>query len=118
MRTEGRQHGARSLLTAERVDEHEYSGAIPPTQLVDRSYSAYSGLRRAFSGIPPTQLVDCSYSAYNEAAARLFWNPTNAVGGLFIRGLQSQPQSVLGLSVNDPPTALVVFRNTVPQASP
>ncbi len=42
---------------------HKYSGAIPPTQLVVRSYSAYTGL---WAGIP---------------------NPTNAVGGSFISNL-------------------------------
>jgi len=87
MRTEGRQHGARSLLTAEKwmnasiqVQSHQRSWWIVHTRPTTR-------LRRAFSGIPPTQLVDRSYPAYNEAAARLFWNPTNAVGGSFILGL-------------------------------
>src|SRR5262249_54337713 len=39
---------------------------IPPTQLVDLSYSAYK--REATFGpvIPPTQLVDTSYFAYNS----------------------------------------------------
>jgi hypothetical protein len=41
----------------------EYSGAIPPTQLVDRSYVAYTG---RWPAIP---------------------NPTNAVGGSFIFNL-------------------------------
>jgi hypothetical protein len=41
----------------------EYSGAIPPTQLVDRSYSAYTG-HWAGSQIPPTQLVDSSLDIY------------------------------------------------------
>ncbi|MEK6324609.1 MAG: hypothetical protein AABN33_23455, partial [Acidobacteriota bacterium] len=41
---------------------------IPPTQLVDRSYSAYTEAAARPSGIPPTQLVDRSYSAYTEAA--------------------------------------------------
>src|SRR2546430_312725 len=41
--------------------------------------------------IPPTQLVDCSYSTYrNSWQARLPPNPTNAVGGLFILNLQKQ----------------------------
>jgi hypothetical protein len=42
---------------------HNYSVAIPPTQLVDRSYSAYTG---QWAGVP---------------------NPTNAVGGSFIFNL-------------------------------
>jgi hypothetical protein len=41
------------------------------------------------SGIPPTQLVDCSYSAYINAAERPVPNPTNAVGGSFILSLQN-----------------------------
>src|SRR5216117_2700536 len=41
--------------------------------------------------IPPTRLVDYSYSAYrNSWQARLPPNPTNAVGGLFILSLQKQ----------------------------
>src|SRR5437867_1101712 len=76
-----------------------------------------TGLRHAFSGIPPTQLVDCSYSAYAETCGSVFWNPTNAVGGLFILGLRAHRQPVLGLGMNDPPTALVGFQNAVPQAS-
>ncbi len=43
---------------------HKYSGAIPPTQLVDRSYSAYE-IRITASIL----------------------NPTNEVGGLFIFNL-------------------------------
>src|SRR5258706_180080 len=61
---------------------------------------------RGPSRIPPTQLVDCSYSAHKERARaeshqRSWWivhtqptkngrgpNPTNAVGGLFILSLQ------------------------------
>src|SRR6185503_19316658 len=78
--------------------------------------------------IPPTQLVDCSYSAYKtrnraplpeshqrswwiahtqprrRATSRLFPNPTNAVGGLFILSLQdAQPAA----SSRIPPTQLV-----------
>src|SRR5262249_39770010 len=65
---------------------------IPPTQLVDGSYSAYNGphAEHAVSEIPPPQLVDRSYSAYNEPRLEDagFRNPTNAVGGLFILSLQ------------------------------
>ena len=39
---------------------------IPPTQLVDRSYSAYKRRSKALSRIPPRQLVDRSYSAYKS----------------------------------------------------
>src|SRR3989442_617058 len=39
---------------------------IPPTQLVDRSYSAYRAAHAVPSQIPPTQLVDGSYSAYKR----------------------------------------------------
>src|SRR2546426_734084 len=47
--------------------------------------------RLGFPQIPPTQLVDCSYSTYrNSWQARLPPNPTNAVGGLFILNLQKQ----------------------------
>src|SRR5258706_13412920 len=35
------------------------------------------------SGIPPTQLVDRSYSSYGEACDTGFRNTTNAVGGSF-----------------------------------
>jgi hypothetical protein len=73
--------------------KHEYSSQIPPTQLVDRSYSAYA------KGKEP-------------------WvrNPTNAVGGLFIPNLNvDQPQSEsdrrVRLCMNNPPTALVGFED-------
>src|SRR6185369_18075871 len=48
--------------------------------------------RRALrSQIPPTQLVDPSYSAYKERQARApLPNPTNAVGGSFILSLQGE----------------------------
>ncbi|MGH9426237.1 MAG: hypothetical protein ACRD2L_08040, partial [Terriglobia bacterium] len=46
------------------------SDAIPPRQVVDRSYSAYVGNAPRPSRIPPTQLVDCSYSAYVGNAPR------------------------------------------------
>src|SRR6185436_10926194 len=39
--------------------------------------------------IPPTQLVDRSYSAYRQPAPGRVWNPTNAVGGSFILSLQA-----------------------------
>src|SRR5215471_11293243 len=61
---------------------------IPPTQLVDCSYSAYTGEPRLPPVIPPTQLVDCSYPAYKRRTPTSFGNPTNAVGGLFILSLQ------------------------------
>ena len=44
-----------------------FSG-IPPTELVDSSYSAYTGRAAGrISGIPPTELVDGSYSALSLA---------------------------------------------------
>src|SRR5712691_8159885 len=45
---------------------------------------------RAVTKIPPTQLVDRSYSAYKRDCGSLR-NPTNAVGGLFILGLRERP---------------------------
>ena len=48
------------------------SSQIPPTQLVDRSYSAYGTAQRlGFPQIPPTQLVDRSYSAYSRGKPRM-----------------------------------------------
>src|SRR6266436_8283963 len=46
-------------------------------------------ISRARSRIPPTQLVDCSYSAYILHQPRSLPNPTNAVGGLFILSLHT-----------------------------
>src|SRR5678815_5932100 len=40
------------------------------------------------SRIPPTQLVDRSYTTYRGARRSLLPNPTNAVGGSFIHNLQ------------------------------
>src|SRR2546426_10728842 len=60
---------------------------IPPTQLVDCSYSAYKNGRPNASRILPTQLVGCSYSAYKNSRPNASPNPTNAVGGLFIFSL-------------------------------
>src|SRR5437773_1231497 len=48
--------------------------------------------------IPPTQLVDRSYSAYKEAYAPASPNPTNAVGGSFILGLQRSLRTRLAKS--------------------
>jgi hypothetical protein len=107
---------------------------------------------RKYSGtIPPTQLVVRSYSAYKRDCHALIRNPTNAVGGSFILDLQQRqplphPEShqrswwivhtqptkqqphaspnpptaspefgkqagapLCRLSMNDPPTALVGF---------
>jgi len=41
-------------------------------------------------GVPPTQLVDCSYSAYEKGWPARVRNPTNAVGGLFILCLRER----------------------------
>ena len=66
--------------------KHRYSRAIPPTQLVVPSYSAYTEYR----GIP---------------------NPTNAVGGSFISEVISRLHDRRArLGMNHPPTALVVFK--------
>jgi hypothetical protein len=54
--------------------------------------------------VPPTRLVDCSYSAYKEHVASRLPNPTNAVGGLFIPSLQRARR---GLDSQIPPTQLV-----------
>src|SRR2546422_5950868 len=80
-----------------------------------------------FSRIPPTQLVDGSYSAYKTTGITAVPNPTNAVGGWFILGLQGGrwpsiflfprtgkhrnhlKRRLCRLSMNDPPTALVGF---------
>jgi hypothetical protein len=59
----------RASPAAERLDTQVFR-AIPPTQLVDRSYSAYISAAARPSRIPPTALVDRSYSAYIQSAAR------------------------------------------------
>src|SRR2546422_5677354 len=46
------------------------------------------GLGAHPSRIPPTQLVDRSYSAYKGTGRAPLPNPTNAVGGSFILSLQ------------------------------
>jgi hypothetical protein len=53
--------GESFILSLQRQTRHGLLG-IPPTQLVDRSYSAYKDAAPRPSGIPPTQLVDRSYS--------------------------------------------------------
>lgn len=68
----------------------EHSSAIPPTELVVRSYSGYTG-----------------HSAWVA-------NSTNAVGGLFITNLalisrKVTPTRAFRLCMNEPPTALVVL---------
>jgi hypothetical protein len=82
---------------------HKYSGAIPPTQLVDRSYSAYTG---HWAGVPnPTNAVGGSfiYLAYRRTLGDGPENPTNAVGGSFILSLQTDT----GRGSRIPPTELV-----------
>jgi len=61
---------------------HEFSGAIPPTQLVVRSYLAYTGTVGERPQIPPTALRGfkrtlrlCCRPGMNES--------TNCVGGIF-----------------------------------
>src|SRR5262249_14646603 len=56
--------------------------------------------------IPPTQLVDRSYSAYDEPRLEpCFPNPTNAVGGSFILSLRSACHEHVVSQI--PPTQLV-----------
>src|SRR5205809_772648 len=50
---------------------------IPPTKLVDRSYSAYKRTVACSSQIPPTKLVDRSYSAYKKGGDTPVPNSTN-----------------------------------------
>jgi hypothetical protein len=45
------------------LEFRHFLSQIPPTQLADRSYSAYKGTSARPAQIPPTQLVDRSYSA-------------------------------------------------------
>src|SRR5215831_17315351 len=82
---------------------HTSSGGIPPTQLVDRSYSAYKRRRILLPGIPPTQLMDRSYSAYKRRRVLLPGNPTNAVGRSFILSLKEPRILLPGI----PPTQLM-----------
>src|SRR5882724_671234 len=108
------------MKSTTRRDCETLRSRIPPTQLVDCSYSAYKGRERAAPRIPPTQLVDCSYSAYKDRRASAP-NPTKAlVDCLPLRcyaALLRRPvlfESDVGprfvrLSMNDPPTALVGF---------
>src|SRR2546422_9528115 len=80
----------RGLLRADQVRKYSAdalvdTGAIasvriPPTKLVDRSYSAYKKTVAYSSRIPPTKLVDRSYSAYKSSSElRGFCSPINAV---------------------------------------
>jgi hypothetical protein len=45
-------------------------------------------------GVPPTQLVDRSCSAYKRNRRPFVLNPTNAVGGSFILSLQERPAAI------------------------
>src|SRR5882724_6854651 len=63
----------------------------PPTQLVDRSYSAYPRTAARSSRIPP-RAVDGSFILSLPTDRRtLVPNPTNAVGGSFILSLRPLP---------------------------
>jgi hypothetical protein len=77
--------------------------------------SAYEGLLNAGFRIPPTQLVDCSYPAYTKEAAAA--RPESHQRSWWIG--HTQPNSAVGftlrlikvrLDMNNPPTALVGFR--------
>src|SRR3989442_216031 len=71
------------------------------------------------SQIPPTQLVDRSYSAYISTAARairnrFLTNPTNGVGGSFILSLHLDCRAPFGIVFSRiPPTELVVHLTSV-----
>ena len=87
----------------------EHLSAIPPTKLVDRSYSAYRGNSR-LRQIPPTKLVDRSYSAYRSsriqfALIKAWDDPSTASVGF----QEDAPKLASRLSMNNPPTALVGF---------
>ena len=58
-------------------------------------HTPYIAMPERCSGIPPTQLVDRSYSAYIANAGAFFRNPTNAVGGSFILSLHRECRSVV-----------------------
>src|SRR2546426_945869 len=69
------------LATARLPESHQRSWWIvhtQPTKTGDRTSPR----------IPPTQLVDRSYSAYKNWRPHVSPNPTNAVGGSFILSLQ------------------------------
>src|SRR5213083_515041 len=102
----------------------------PPTQLVDRSYSAYKGpchdlvrnptnavgglfilslqgsLRNRASGIPATQLVDVSYSTI---PSRLLFRPCMNNPPTLLVGFKTPRCALRRLDMNNPPTALVGF---------
>ena len=67
-----------------------------PTNAVGGSFifSLQRAAAHVPSRIPPTQLVDRSYSAYRERRRTSVPNPTNAVGGSFIFSLQRTPAHV------------------------
>src|SRR5205809_377734 len=68
-----------------------------PTNAVGGSFilSLQKGMAAPFPKIPPTQLVDRSYSAYKTTRAPPVPNPTNAVGGLFIFSAHALPSEKL-----------------------
>src|SRR5882724_10872312 len=69
-----------------RSKSHQRSWWIVHTQPTGR-------LAGARSQIPPTQLVDRSYSAYRTTRGGPVPNPTNAVGGSFILSLQDDSRA-------------------------
>src|SRR6185503_609514 len=83
--------GLKHLCDGDRVSPVRRHCVLTPLGEPD-AFSAAKINRRNYehmpSRIPPTQLVDCSYLAYNEGTRPAFPNPTNAVGGSFILGLQ------------------------------
>src|SRR6185503_5666948 len=88
-----------------------------PTNAVGGSFilSLQRRCRRPFSRIPPTQLVDRSHSAYIRGRASPLQNPTNAVGGSFILSLQRRCRRPFS---RIPPTQLVDFILSLHSGSP
>src|SRR5207253_78405 len=113
---------------------------IPPTKLVDRSYSAYKGpsnappkshqrswwivhtqptkaaASSAVSVVPSTQFGGIPNGVRQTFCKAGYERSTNGVGGISDRGV---PRPFCSLSMNDPPTALVGFgrENVQPPAT-
>src|SRR5215471_7693837 len=81
--TRGSRSGSEHPEACEKSESH-------PRQRLCENPKSHQRRECAKFEIPPTQLVDGSYSAYNEPRLEDagFRNPTNAVGGLFILSLQ------------------------------
>ena len=98
---------------------------IPPTQLLDRSYSAYTSARRGPVQIPPKRLVDRSYFAYTgarvavtRALAAAKFNNLAVAHQLRWWDLGSWPRRPFCRpGINNPPTSLVGFEGANPSES-